>query len=239
MVHAKNGAGRGKAFYEKCVQVSERSHVLQRRVAKAVVSIMALTAAAIPLRATAADVSPLAGFLLRPGEMTGFEPGKVQTFRTVAAIRGGSGQRPSMQELRRYEADGFLEAVSARIHNRGEPGAKGLSTVFEFETPAGAKAEMKAELNDEFNGIVPGPERDYFILSRFKVPNVLNAVAFAVVTNRAAETLGVESGVSKAMFVEGDCLFTLGVYRPASNEVTKPVVSGVQSISGRAGGACT
>ena len=201
---------------------------------------MLLVAWAAPVPANAADASPLAALLLRPGEMSGFTPGKPRVFRTVAAIESASGEKPTKLEAKRYEEEGFVEAATVRMHSNAEPAAKGISSVFEFETPMGAKAEMKAELKE----IDPAALRkegilDYFVLRHFKVPEVPGAVGFAFVSNRAAERVGVESGVAKALFVQGNCLFALGIGRFRSSEVVAPVVGGVQAIFSRSGGSCS
>jgi hypothetical protein len=199
-----------------------------------------LVALAMPVPANAADVSPLVAFLLKPGGMSGFTPGKPRVFRTVAAVETASGERPTELETKRYEAEGFVEAATVRMHSYAEPAAKGISSVFEFETPIDARAEMKAELKEEID---PAALRkkgilDDFVLRHFKVPGVPGVVAFAFVTNRAAERAGVESGVAKGLFVEGNCLLAVADGRFQSNEVVEPVISGVQAIFNRSGGIC-
>jgi hypothetical protein len=199
-------------------------------------AMLLLVALAAPVPANAADASPLVAFLLKPGDMSGFTPGKPRVFRTVAAVETASGEKPTELETKRYEAEGFVEAAIVRIHSNAEPAARGVSSVFEFQTPVGARAEMKAELKEEIDsaarkkGIL-----DYFVLRHFKVPGVPRAVAFAFVSNRKAERVGVQSGIAKGLFVEGNCLFTVGVARFKSNEVVEPVISGVQAIFNRSG----
>jgi hypothetical protein len=199
-----------------------------------------LVALAATASASTADVSPLAGLLLEPGEMSGFIPGKPQVFRAVASIEAPSGEEPGKPEIERYEAEGFVEAATVRMHSSAEPGAKGLSSVFEFETPLGAKAEMKAELKEEFDPVALRREGilDYLVLRRFRVPGVSGAIAFAFLPNRTAERAGLESGVAKGFFVDGNCLFAVGAARFKSSEVIEPVVSGVQALSRRSGGNC-
>lgn len=207
----------------------------------AFLATMLLAAAAAPAAASAVEVPPLVPLLLQSGEMSGFVPGKPQVFRTASAIKLGSGEKPTTAEIARYEAEGFLEAVAVRIHGQAEPGAMGISSVFEFETAAGARAEMKAELKEQFNreDLRPRSAAHFFTLRRFKVPDVPGAVAFAFLTNKAASELGVESGVAKGMFIDGNRLISIGVVRFASNEVIEPVIGGVQAIFRRAGGAET
>lgn len=190
--------------------------------------------------ADAAGGSPLVPFLSKPGEIGGFKPGKAQVFRTVAAVRQASGESPAKSEIRRYEAEGFIEAAIVRIHGQVEPAAKGVSSAFEFETPAGAEVEMKAELKEEFDPDALGAKgiRRYFTLRQFKVPGVPKAVGFVFVTNKLAAKLGVETGVANGLFVKGNCLLAFGIFRPKSKEVTGPVISGVQAISRRIGGTC-
>lgn len=199
-----------------------------------------LVAFAAPTRANAADASPLVDFLLKPGEMSGFTPGKPRVFRTVSAVEMASGEKPTEVEAKRYEAEGFVEAATVRMHSNIEPGAKGISSVFEFETPMDARAEMKAELKEEIDPAALRKEGifDYLVLRHFKVPGVPRAVAFAFVSNRAAERAGLESGVAKGVFVEGNCLLAVGAIRFKSTEVVGPVISGVQAIFNRSGGVC-
>ena len=203
-------------------------------------AVLLLVASATAVPANAADASLLVAFLLKPGDMSGFTPGKPRVFRTVAAVETASGEKPTESEIKRYEAEGFVEAATVRIHSNAEPVARGISSVFEFESPMDARAEMKAELKEEVD---PAALRkkgvsDYFVLKHFKVPRVPEAVAFAFVSNSAAERVGVESGVAKGLFVEGNCLFAVGVARFKNNEVVEPVISGVQAISNRSGGIC-
>jgi hypothetical protein len=181
--------------------------------------MLVLVVFAAPVSANAVDASPLVDFLLKPREMTGFTPGKPRVFRTVAAIETASGEKPTELKTKRYEAEGF---------------------VFEFETPIDARAEMKAELKEEIDPAALRKEGilDYLDLRHFKVPGVPKAVAFAFVSNRAAERAGLESGVAKGLFVEGNCLIAVAVARFNSNEVVEPVISGTQAISSRSGGVC-
>jgi hypothetical protein len=193
-----------------------------------------------PVPANATDASPLVPFLMLSGDMGGFGPGKAQIFPTVAEVKSAAGERPAKREIRRYEAEGFIEAALVRIHRRAEPAARGISSVFEFETPTGAEAEMKAELKEELD---PEALREegilrYLTLRHFKVPGVPQVVAFAFLPRKSADRLGVESGIAKALLVEGNCLLTVGVFSQASNEVIEPVVSGVQAIFERADGSC-
>jgi hypothetical protein len=203
-------------------------------------AMLLLVALAAPVPANAADASPLVAFLLKPGDMSGFTPGKPRVFRTVAAVETASGEKPTELETKRYEAEGFVEAAIVRIHSNAEPAARGISSVFEFETPVGASAEMKAELKEEIDSAALRKKGilDYFVLRHFKVPGVPRAVAFAFVSNRKAERVGVQSGLAKGLLVEGNCLFAVGVARFKSNEVVKPVISGVQAIFNRSGGIC-
>jgi hypothetical protein len=202
--------------------------------------MLLLVALAAPAPANAADAPPLVAFLLKPGEMSGFTPGKPRVFRTVAAVETASGEKPTVLETKRYEGEGFVEAATVRMHSKAEPAAKGISSVFEFETPIGARAEMKAELKEEIDPAALRKEGilDYFVLRHFMVPGVPRAVTFAFLPNRATERAGLESGVAKGLFVEGSCLFAVGAARFKSNEVVEPVISGVQAIFNRSGGIC-
>ena len=205
-----------------------------------VTAMLLLMALAAQVPANAADASPLVAFLLKPGDMSGFTPGKPRVFRTVAAVETASGERPTELETKRYEAEGFVEAETVRMHSNVEPAARGISSVFEFETPIDARAEMKAELKEEIDPAALRKEglSDYFVLRNFKVPGVPRAVAFAFVSNKVAERAGIESGVAKGLLVEGNCLFAVGVARLRSDEVVKPVIGGVQAIFNRSGGTC-
>jgi hypothetical protein len=211
-----------------------------RRSVGTVAATVLLLAALIPTAADASDTSSVTPFLLRPGETGGFEPGKVQIFRTVSEVRNAAGESPSKSQVRRYETEGFVEAAIVRIHDQAEPAARGISTVFAFKTPADARAEMKAEREEDLGpaAIRADGVGRYFILRHFKVPGVPNAVAFVFLPSRASTLLGVESGIAKGIFVEGSCLIGVAVFRPASTEVADPVSNGVQAIAGRIGDAC-
>jgi hypothetical protein len=203
-------------------------------------AILLLLVLAVPLPANTVDTSPLATFLLKPGEMSGFAPGRPRVFRTVAAIETASGEKPTDLEVKRYEAEGFVEAATVRMHSNTEPAAKGISSVFEFETPMSARAEMKAELNDEVDPVALRKDGilDYFTLRYFRVPGVPGAVTFALLPRKAAARSGFESGVAKGLFVEGNCLLAIGAVRFKSREVAEPVISGVQAIFNRSRGIC-
>ena len=142
----------------------------------------------------AKDAPPISSFLLKRGEAPGITPGKAQIFRTVTAVRNGAGEGPTLADIRRYEAEGFVEAAMVRLHIQHEPAAKGISSVFDFETAAGAKAEMRSELKEEFNRGAASPK--YLVLRRFKVPGVREAVVSEYVTSEAASSIGLESEVS-------------------------------------------
>jgi len=222
------------------VRLSERIRRPSRQALATFAAMLLLVALATPMPATAAGASPLVSFLLKPGEMSGFTPGKPRVFRTVAAIETASGEKPTELKTKRYEAEGFVEAATVRMHSNVEPAARGISSVFEFETPIDARAEMKAELKEEIDPAALRKEGilDYLVLRHFKVPGVPRAVGYAFVSNGAAERAGLESGVAKALFVEGNCLFAVGIGRFKSNEVVEPVISGVQAIFNRSGGIC-
>lgn len=203
-------------------------------------AMLLLVALAAPVLANGEDASPLVTFLLKPGEMIGFTPGKPRVFRTVASVETASGEKPTESETKRYEAEGFVQAATVRMHSKAEPTAKGISSVFEFETPIDARGEMKAELKEEIDPAALRKEGilDYLVLRHFKVPGVQGAVAFAFLSNRTAEKAGLESGVAKGLFVEGNCLFAVGGARFKSDEVVEPVISGVRAIFNRSGGIC-
>jgi hypothetical protein len=88
---------------------------------------------------------------MRSGEMSGFESGKAQVFRTAAAVKEGSGEHLRKREVRRLEEEGFVEAALVRVHDRAEPSAKVDSGVLELGTAADAEAEMRAEFKEEFD----------------------------------------------------------------------------------------
>jgi hypothetical protein len=217
----------------------ERICGLYRWTAAMLAAMTLLAAVVMPLAANARAVSPVVSFLLKPRDVRGIVPGRAQVFRTVSAVRNGAGERPAKPQVRRYEAEGFVGAAIVRIHDQAEPSARGISSVFEFETPTGAEAEMKAELKEELDLEAPRTGGFHFLtLRRFKVPGVRKAAAYAFVSNKAAARLGFETGIGKGLFIEGNCLLSIGIYRPTSKEVTKPVITGVQAISGRAASGC-
>jgi hypothetical protein len=211
------------------------------REAPAIFAAMLLLAVlALPVPANAADASPLVAFLLKPGEMSGFIPGTPRVFRTVAAVETAAGEKPTESETRRYEAEGFVEAASVRMHSNAKPAARGISSVFEFVTPMDARAEMKAELKEEIDRVALRRKGilDYLVLRHFRVPGVPKAVGFALVSNRAAERAGLEAGVAKGLFVEKNCFLAVGNARFRSSEVVEPVINAVQAVFNRSGGIC-
>lgn len=70
------------------------------------------------------------------------------------------------------------------------------------------------------------------------MPGVSRAFGVEFQTNEMAAQLGVESAIANALFVEGNCLFAVGLYRPASKKVVESVSSGIQVISQRSDGEC-
>jgi len=205
----------------------------------AIAASMSLVASASPVVSNVAAASPLTAFLLQPGEMGGFLPGRAQVFRTVAAVRSEFGSKPTGREIKRYESEGLVEAAAVRSHDRAEPAAKGASSVFEFSTPGAATAEMAAEIREALDpdalNTVGG---EYIILRRFHVSGVPGGAAFEFVTNASAAELGVESGTGRGMFVDGNCLFAVAVFRPASTEVRALIVTALQAISSRTRDTC-
>jgi hypothetical protein len=207
---------------------------------------MTLAATAL-LGATTTIVVPYANavpsvvsLLLKPGEVREIAPGKAQVFGSAPAVRNAAGERPVKSEVERYEAEGFVEAAIVRLHDRTERAAEGLSSVFEFESVAGAKAEMHAELKEVLDPRamrIKGILR-FLTLRHVEVPSVPTAVAFAFTSKPAAVRLGFESGIAKGLFIEGTCLVTVGIFRPSSNDVMEPVRTGIQAISERTAGTC-
>lgn len=217
-----------------------RTHRSHGQTLAACTAALLLMAAVAPMPAKAVDASPLVALLLKPGEMSGFVSGKPRVFRTVREVEMASGERPTEPVTKRYEAEGFVEAATVRMHSTAEPVAKGVSSVFEFETPLDARAEMKAELKEEIDPAALRKDGilDYFVLRHFKVPGVAGAVAFAFLSNKAAETVGSDAGVAKGLFVVGNCLIAVGAAKFKSNDVVEPVIRGVQAISRRSAGIC-
>jgi hypothetical protein len=201
---------------------------------------MSLVAAVTPATARTPVESSLASFLLKPGDMSGFEPGAPQVFRTAAAVRKVSGESPAKPLIRRYETEGFIEAAILRINGRAERAAEGASSVFEFATPADAVNEMKAELKEELDPKTLRAERilTFLALKHFKVPAVPSAVGYAFVPNKAAKEIGAESGIAKVSLVEGNCLLTIGILRLKSSDVIEPLSSGVRAIHERTNNIC-
>jgi hypothetical protein len=204
-------------------------------------AVLLLLALASPAPAKALEAPPLGAFLLKAGEMRGFTPGKARVFRTVAAVETASGEKPTELETKRYEAEGFVEAATVRMHSKTEPAAKGISSVFAFETEIDARAELKAELNEQIDPVSLRKKGilDYLVLKRFKISRVPGAVAFAFLPNRRAKRAGAEVGVAKALFVEGACLIAVAVARFESEEVVEPVTDGVQAVFSRTDGVCS
>lgn len=211
---------------------------VNRRVALGGATVLLMLAAFTSGVSNAAYLAPLQTGLLKPGDMVDFAPGRPQTFRTPAEVRNGSGEPLPRPTVARLESEGFAEAALARIHGRAERSSKGVSKVFRFESPAGAFNEMHIEAEQQFtSGILPKQGRRYFTFERAKISALPGAEVFAVTSNQAAAEVGVESGVAEALVVSGSCLFSLGIYRPASREARKPVVEGIRAISGRGAAA--
>ena len=227
------------AVKESWSKVRERifNAVLRKMRVLAVTTL--LVAVGTPIAANARALSPVVPLLLKSGEVIGIKSGKCQIFQTAAAVRNGAGEVPTEAAIKRYEAEGLVEAAIVRLHDRAEPTAKGISSVFSFETPSGAKSEMKAELNED-----PGPQalriegNRYLVQRHFTVPGVRGAGGIAVVSSDAARKLGLEFGVAKGLFIEGSCLVAIGIFRPTSNDVTRLVVNGIQAVSERTGDSC-
>jgi hypothetical protein len=182
----------------------------------------------------------LTDLLARSGEVDGFRPGAVQIFRSIADLRNASNDL-SPAKSRRYEVEGFVEAAAVRMHDRAEPAAEGISGVIEFETPAGAMEELRAESAEELTSlrVLARRQSRFFVLRRLEVPGVSRSVAFSFETNKAAAENGIRSGIAKGLLVEGRCLMSVGVLRRRSKEVSSLIVGAVRSISGRTTGACT
>jgi hypothetical protein len=157
----------------------------------------------------------------------------------AAEVHAASGAKSPEREVRRYEAEGFSEGVTARIHDVREPAAKGFSSTFRFDSQSGAQAEMAAETTEFLNvEALHTTGGRYLVLKHLKIPGVRFAVGYAFVTNRAASVLGVKSGVARGWLLVGNCLVSVGIYRPASKEVTDSVIAGVQAISKRTENGC-
>jgi hypothetical protein len=231
--------GRCGRVEEPEVTRNERTARPAQRAVIVLVAAIFLLATALPNGSPAAEVSPITAFLLKRGAIGGIVPGNARIFRSVLAVRSAYGERPAKHEVRRYETEGLLEAATVRIHDKVERAAKGFSSVFEFQTTAGAMAEMEAEVNAEVDPeVLHTVGGQYLTLKHFSVPGVPEVVSVAFVTNNAAAQLGVESGTAKGLFVEGSCLLAVGIFRPASKDVIEPVISGVQAISERSDGMC-
>ncbi len=201
---------------------------------------MLLAGVAMSAAANTGAVPPVGSFLLRPGEIRTIEPGKAQVFRTVSAVENGAGESADRAEIERFESESFVEAALVRLHDRDEPAARGISSVFEFEAVAGAREEMKAELTEalELRATRREEKPRLLIMRLSKVPGVSRAVVFATLPNKAADRLGFEAGVGSGLFVVGNCFFKIGILRPKSREVVEPVIRGVQAISRRIDGRC-
>lgn len=111
--------------------------------------------------------------------------------------------------------------------------------VIDFAMPAGAKAEMRAALAEgpRLDDLPRGAAR-YFNLRDFKVIGVPGAAGFAFETNRAAAKLGIRSGISKGLVVEGSCLLEIGIFRTDSTKLVEPVAKGIQAVHRRTGYIC-
>jgi len=202
---------------------------------------MLVVAAVTPAAAGATGASPLLPLLLKSGDVSGLGPGKAQVFRTAAAVKEGSGERLPKRDVRRLEENGFVEGATTHIHVRSEPSALGFSSVAEFETPAGAEAEMKARFKEVLDPAELRKEGllDFLTLKHFKVPGVPTTLAFAFLTKRVAAELGLEMGIANGFFVEGRCLLTEALFRQESVDVIDPVRGAIQALAERAEVACS
>jgi hypothetical protein len=203
-----------------------------------------LTLVTKPALVNADEVMSLTAYLLKPGEMTGFTPGDARVYRSATAFEKNLGDKPKQSRLKigRYEDEGFVEAARVRMHSWADQTASGISNAMRFGTPIGANAEMKAqwqEALDRGRGAVRGAgSSSYLILRRFRIPGVPGAAAFAVTSNRAADRLGVESGVAEGIFAEGSCVLSVANVSLSAKNVIQPVISGIQAIHKRTGGDC-
>jgi hypothetical protein len=198
-----------------------------------------LVAQLISVASSGATNSLLVRFLVKPGDMKGFRPGKPQVFPSIPELTNPSGEHPSSGEIERYETEGLVEAATVRIHGRAESVAKGDSWVFRFIGTSGPMEEMKAELKKDLEPKALRTEvKPYFSVRHLRVPGVASAAAFAFISNKASDALGVESGIAKGLVVEGNCLLELDLYRPLSKEVIRPIISAVQAVSRRAVATC-
>jgi hypothetical protein len=153
-------------------------------------------------------------------------------------VKRASGERITKREVRRLESEGFVEGAMVQLHDQTESGALAFSSVSEFNSTAGAAAELKAESKEVARALSSTKGHQLFELSRFSVPGVSGSVAFAFVTTKAAEKIGVKSAVGKGLYIEGSCLLTFGILRPSSRDVKGPLVHFLQSAHQRTEGTC-
>lgn len=113
--------------------------------------------------------------IVEPGDIKEFDLGRPWMFGAPKAVRTAAGERPPRFEVERFEQEGFVEAVSVRVHGRREQGAKGVLSVFGFESRAGAEGEMAVERKWELevNLSQGGAGNARLVGQRFLVPGVV------------------------------------------------------------------
>jgi hypothetical protein len=185
---------------------------------------------------SASGATSIERLLVKPGEIPGFDIGEAQLFSTAAAVKKASGMQATLVQRLRLESEGFVEGVASALRSRGEPSTVGLSSVYEFASRVGAAREMTAELKEGHELRIG---RRYFRLLQFKIPHVPGARGLAFLSNGTAEANGVQSGIARVAFTEGDCLVALGLYRPRTRNVVSPVTKAALAVSSRARGSCS
>ena len=184
--------------------------------------------------------SPLSGYVTKTGEVRSFEPDKISEFRTAASVRRFASSI-SVSQIKRYEAEGFVEAVAARLHDPAEPAAEGVLSAFRFKTQAGAIQELKAvsaEEHEDLEKIVSKSPR-LFRLRRLRLAGLHDATALALEADHAAREVGIRIGMARGHVALGRCLISMNVYRPDDGKrVAALVVTAIRRISKRTYPVC-
>jgi hypothetical protein len=174
--------------------------------------------------------SPLSSYLIQKGEATGFVPKKPkestslpQALEKVLRAKGKTYQT----ELKRFESEGWEAMAYEPLRSTTERKGEGVSTVQQFATPKGAEAEMSFELKRDTASVPKGTA-----LRHLKLAGVPHAAAFEFIEGKTGEA------AANVLFVEGQCFFVVGDFKPSGKQVAAPVIAGAQAIRKRTNGEC-
>lgn len=191
---------------------------------------VAVLAPASAAATTAQAKGPLSAYLIQKGEATGFAPKRAkestnlpQALKKIFDEKGKAYRRTRV----RLEAEGWEGVAYEPLKGEAEAKSEGISTVQQFATPAGAEAEMRFELKSDTSSVPKGTA-----LSHLKVAGIPHLSAFTFTDEKTGEA------AADALFVEGQCFFVVGDFKPSGKQVAAPVIAGVRAIRKRTNAEC-